>query len=265
MLKPTVRPVYLSPHLDDAVLSCGGLIHWQAQQGLRPIVITCFAAVPDYGVLSPFALEQHQRWGQLVAPVEQRRCEDDTALTYLGAQYQHWDYLDCIYRRHPDSGEFLYASEEAIFGQIHSAEHKLAERLATEVTQSLAAEAILICAPLAVGPHVDHQVVLQAALRLRQMGFQVQFYEDYPYAGDPAKLDQVLHTWAFPPKAIVQAIPTEDLEAKVTAIALYRSQLGVLFGDETSMAERVRAYARTVSGDEGYAERYWEGGLLSHA
>jgi LmbE family N-acetylglucosaminyl deacetylase len=265
MLKPTVQPVYLSPHLDDAVLSCGGLIHRQGQQGPPPIVVTCFAAVPDYSVLSPFALEQHRRWGQLVAPVEQRRCEDATALTYLGAKYQHWDYLDCIYRRHPDSGEFLYASEEAIFGQLHRTEHTLVETLARDVSRSLSAEETLICAPLAVGRHVDHQVVLLSALRLRQMGFQVQFYEDYPYAGDPTKLDQALQAWGSPPMAVVQAVPAENLEAKVTAIALYRSQLGVLFGDETSMSVRVRAYARTVSEDEGYAERYWEGGLQSHA
>jgi len=260
MLKPTVQSVYLSPHLDDAVLSCGGLIHRQGQQGRPPIVITCFAAVPDHGVLSPFALEQHRRWGQLVAPLEQRPCEDATALAYLGAKYQHWDYLDCIYRRHPDSNEFLYTSEEAIFGQVHSAEYNLAERLAGDISRSLSAEATLICAPLAVGHHVDHQVVLQAALRLRQMGFQVQFYEDYPYAGDPTKLDQALQAWIPPPTAVVHAIQAEDLEAKVTAIALYRSQLGVLFGDETSMSARVHAYARTVSGAGGYAERYWQGG-----
>ncbi|MBM4431549.1 MAG: PIG-L family deacetylase [Chloroflexi bacterium] len=265
MLKVTLQPVYLSPHLDDAILSCGGLIHRQGQLGCSPIVITCCAGVPDYRVLSPFALEQHHRWGQLVGPLEQRRCEDATALIYLGAKYQHWDYLDCIYRRHPISGEFLYASEEGIFGQVHSVEWDLAERLTADVVLSLSAEATLIYAPLAVGQHVDHQVVLKAALRLREEGFRVQFYEDYPYAGDPSKLDQALQRWTCPPTPFVQTIREQDLEAKVSAIALYRSQLAVLFEDEASMSERVHTHALTVSAGKGYAERYWQGGLREYA
>ena len=30
-----MRWIYLSPHLDDAVLSCGGLIFEQSRQGLQ--------------------------------------------------------------------------------------------------------------------------------------------------------------------------------------------------------------------------------------
>ena len=48
--------VYLSPHLDDAVLSCGGLIHRQVVAGQRPLVVTIFAGTPPVDVeLSDFA------------------------------------------------------------------------------------------------------------------------------------------------------------------------------------------------------------------
>lgn len=260
MRKRRIRPVYLSPHLDDAALSCGGLIYQQAQHSVQPLVITCFAGVPDYQGISPFAAEQHHRWGQPVDPVERRRREDAAAMAHLGAQYQHWSYLDCIYRRNPDSGEFLYASEAALFGKVRSEEHSLIDELAVRFVTSLPAEETLIYAPLAIGPHVDHQLVSQAALQLRSHGFQVQFYEDYPYAEDSEKLVLALQQWALPPLPVIQTLNEEELEARITAICLYRSQLDVLFASEPSVATRVKSYALAVGAGHGCAERYWEGG-----
>ena len=53
--------VYLSPHLDDAVLSCGGMIHRQAQAGERVVVVTVCAGDPPPGPLSDFARSLHER------------------------------------------------------------------------------------------------------------------------------------------------------------------------------------------------------------
>ena len=259
MRKPNSQPVYLSPHLDDAALSCGGLIHQQARQDMRPLVITCFAGVPDYNELSPFAAVQHHGWGRLAAPVGQRRCEDATAMTYLGAKYQHWNYLDCIYRQHPESGEFLYASELAIFGELRNEERNLIDELAAQLSDSLPLEGTRIYAPLAVGHHVDHQLLFQVALRLRANGFAVQYYEDYPYAEESHNLAQAFGTWVTPPVPIAQTLSEKDLEAKITAIRLYRSQLDALFGGESSVAAQVKSYALAVGAGHSYGERYWEG------
>ncbi len=261
MRNPQMRPVYLSPHLDDAALSCGGLIRQQVRHGIRPLVITCCAGVPDYHALSPFAVEQHHRWGQPMDSVERRRCEDAAAMIYLGAEYQHWSYLDCIYRRHRDSSEFFYASEAALFSEVRSEEHNLINELAMRLATFLPADVTLIYAPLAVGHHVDHQLVFQAALKLRSGGFQVQFYEDYPYAEDGQKLILALQQWASPPLPTVQILSGEELEAKIAAIRLYRSQFGVLFGGESFVATRIKSYALTAGADRGYGERYWEGGI----
>ena len=264
------QPVYLSPHLDDAVLSCGGLIY--QQRALQPLVITLFAGVPDYGVLSPFAAGQHRRWGEPADPIGDRRREDAAALAALGARCEHWDYLDCIYRRALASGEFLYASEEALWGEVARADGVLVDGLVARLQQEIAprkrspamtmgatteAMTVQICAPLAVGQHVDHQLVLRVALRLRQKGWAVQFYEDYPYAEDPHKLARALQSWASPPEATVVCLSEEDLAAKTAAIRCYASQLDVLFGDESAVAGRVQAYALAVGGGAGYGERYW--------
>lgn len=258
-----MRPIYLSPHLDDAALSCGGLIHQQAQRGERPLVITCFAGVPDYRALSPFATELHRRWGQPVDAVERRRCEDAAALSYLGAEYQHWDYTDCIYRSDRASLEPLYASEEALFGPLRPEERGRIAELTTHLARCLVKKATQIYAPLAVGHHVDHQFVLQAAAQLREQGFPVQFYEDYPYAEDPQKLTAALSAWALSPTPQAVMLNEQDVQARISAIRLYRSQLETLFGSELAVAERVLAYARALGDGCGAAERYWQGGTLS--
>lgn len=269
-MKTTARPVYLSPHLDDAVLSCGGLL--QQQRALQPLVITLFAGVPDYGLLSPFAAAQHRCWGEPADPIGQRRGEDAAALALLGAAYEHWDYLDCIYRRDPASGEFLYASEEALWGEVARADGVLVDQLVARLQQEIAsrkrslamtmgdrteAMTVQIYAPLAVGQHVDHQLVLRVALRLRQKGWAVQFYEDYPYAENSHNLARALRLWVSPPQAVVVRLSEEDLAVKTAAIRCYASQLDVLFGGESALAERVQAYALAVGGGEGYGERYW--------
>ena len=65
--------IYLSPHLDDAVLSCGGLIWEQVQLGERVEIWTIFAGDPPAEMLTPFAEELHTRWGCGLNAVEIRR------------------------------------------------------------------------------------------------------------------------------------------------------------------------------------------------
>jgi LmbE family N-acetylglucosaminyl deacetylase len=260
MLGLTIQPVYLSPHLDDAALSCGGTIYQQACQGLRPLVITCMSGVPDYRELSPFAREQHRRWGEPAGAMERRRCEDAAAMEYLGADYQHWDYLDCIYRRAPGGSTFLYDSEAALFGELHPDEQTLIAELTTQLQSYLARDHARIVAPMAIGHHVDHQLVMRAALCLAESGYRVSFYEDYPYAEDPQKLAQALEVWIQPPVAHVNRLNPMELDAKINALHRYLSQLGNLFHGEASMPGRVQSYALAVAAGSGYGERYWEKG-----
>ena len=253
------QPVYLSPHLDDAGLSCGGLIHRQGQDSSRPLVITCFAGVPDYLGLSSFATRMHERWGLPADPVQRRRCEDAAAMTYLGADYQHWDYLDCIYRRAPGTGKWMYATEASLFGFVRPEEHDLAVQLADRAAASLRPGNALIYAPL-LSRHVDHQIVLLAALELRNHGYEVEYYEDYPYAEEAYAMSRALATWTVPPTPHRVLLSQQDLDARIGAISLYRSQLAVLFGDESRVRERVSSFVMSVGLHGNASERYWRGG-----
>jgi hypothetical protein len=183
-------------------------------------------------------------------------------MAYLGAEYEHWDYLDCIYRRHPQTGGFLYASESAIFGPLHGQDLPLIGELVGRLASALPVDKVQVYAPLAVGHHVDHQVILRSALRLRALGYRVQHYEDYPYAEDSDSLARALAVWAAPPVPTVLTLCEANLQAKIAAASLYRSQLDVLFGSNSGVPMRVRAYGQAVSSDCGYGERYWKGGAF---
>jgi LmbE family N-acetylglucosaminyl deacetylase len=256
-----MRTVYLSPHLDDAVLSCGGAIHQQRAAGHAVLVITIFAGQPTASELSPFALLQHHYWGNPAQPLALRRAEDAAALAYLDSEAMHLEYLDCVYRSGPD-GRWLYPGEDALWAELDPADplaqdgaRSLASRLASILP---AKEEITVCAPLGAGHHVDHQIVHSAARRLLEMGYQVIFYEDYPYAERPEEPEGTLA--AFGSQAwTVKLLPLDvaNVAAKVFALGYYRSQLSILFGSAEAMPNRVWAFAASRSVEACLAERIW--------
>src|ERR1700726_4374021 len=90
------RHIFLSPHFDDIVYSCGGTLGVQLSAGLRPLVITVFGGAPATPVeLSSFAADMHRRMGfkqDAQFAVAARRREDAAALDHLRAHYLWLDY-----------------------------------------------------------------------------------------------------------------------------------------------------------------------------
>lgn len=252
----TTNVMYLSPHFDDVALSCGGLIHRQVQAGTGILVVTVFAGAPAHTKLSPFAAELHGQWGHLTEPVAARRKEDKKAMRLLGAEYIHLEYPDAIYRF--DDTSSLYLCDEYLFGPVHHSDLNLVSQIAETVMEIHSPRQSTLYAPLAVGNHVDHQVVREAALKLYRKSCKVIFYEDFPYVEVPGALTRELERigierWIEE----VQELDEENLAAKIEAIASYASQMDKLFGGVEVMAERVRDYALALGLQEGYGERYW--------
>ncbi|HEY54042.1 MAG TPA: PIG-L family deacetylase [Caldilineae bacterium] len=249
--------LYLSPHFDDAILSCGGVIARQTAAGERVVIANICAAAPDLSALSPFARFQHDRWLDQHPDADLptlRRAEDAAACAALGAEAVALSELDCIYRRNA-AGEWLYASEEALWGQVHPDDDATALAAALEDLRDDLAP-VAIYAPLAVGGHVDHQRVRAIAEGWVQEGWPVYFYEDYPYVEQVENLWQALNRpapgqWLRLP----QPLEPEHVRAKIAAIAHYASQNVVLFDQD--MPARVQAQlART--GAPGLAEVVWK-------
>jgi LmbE family N-acetylglucosaminyl deacetylase len=248
--------LFLSPHLDDAALSCGGMIAGLAAVGQPVLVVNLCSGSPAPDLpLSAFAAAMHVRWGlPATEVVRQRLVEDEIALETLGADSYQLDLLDAIYRL-----PAAYTDDERLFGVVAPTD-PLAAQLAPALTELCARypEAI-IYAPLGVGHHVDHQIVCVAALELVRQGMSVAFYEDFPYVATPgalhARLEELGGHELFAP--VVTAIDPA-LSRKIAAIEAYASQIGMLFGDYTAMATAVTAYAASLPAtNTTYGERLW--------
>lgn len=246
------RHIYLSPHLDDAALSCGGMITTQAARGEQIAVITIFAGSPQADrPLSPFAQSLHRRWQEAAPlglsfrdPSMRRREEDLHALAELGGQIQvlHGHLGDCIYRT-DRAGRFLYASEEAIFGQPNDSDpawELIQERPALQAGQ-------IVYAPLAVGGHVDHRITRQIVERWRLPPAQVRFYEDYPYAEKPGAVEMITDGSSLR----LDLIPLDEaaLAAKIRSVACYDSQISTFWPDLHTMGQALRGYAAHRGGE----------------
>jgi len=213
--------VVLSPHLDDAVLSA-----WAVLTGPGEVaVVNVFAGLPAPG--PPRRCDLLVRAGDSRALVEARRAEDREALARAGRFPLNLDFLDEQYR----------------FVDPEPAE--LAAALAAHVPRAAA-----LYAPAGIRRHRDHEIVRDLALRVgRQAGIPVLLYADLPYAvhyGWPAWVTDGEADDSLDPEVdwelalatadvdrehlVARAIrlDAETAEAKLRALACYRSQFSLL-------------------------------------
>lgn len=225
-----LRPIalFLSPHLDDAVFSCGATLTRLAEAGWRCQVVTVFTrSMPRP---SGFALECQLDKG-IPARTDYmalRRAEDVAACRRVGAE-AHW--LDL-----PEAPHRGYASAKALFAERRTDDPApAAVRQAIETLLRERSPRLVFC-PEGIGAHVDHLVVREAveAASLCHPPLPI-YWRDQPYAartGAPAT-----------PGSLAVAVDG-TLADKRAAVALYRSQLGFQFGGAAQAGPAITAVAR---------------------
>lgn len=243
---PRYDLVVLSPHLDDAALSCGGTIHRCSREGGRALVVTLFAGdVPE--APSPFARTIEQIWQLGPDLMEKRRAEDDRAMAILGAEATRWDLVDALYRTTP-GGIPRYQSFKALRGGVRDGSELLREVVAR--LGELPSTARLL-APLGVGGHVDHQLTRRATENVFGGAPALRFYEDYPYARSRFALRRALgrrRRWI----AEREELEEPDIEARCASVLAYPSQLGSAFAGERDVRRQLRLHVSKRGG-----ERFW--------
>jgi LmbE family N-acetylglucosaminyl deacetylase len=196
-----------------------------------------------------------------------RRIEDERYAYFAEASIVFLDLPDAVFRGYEDDEQLLAApraDDQAPF-----------DLLRQEIVRL---EPQKVYLPLGVGGHVDHRLCREAGLQLLgesrrwvmpgpEYAGTVVFYEDFPYAwwgrfngladlGPDALAALPDDVSVFPTYADV----TDQIERKITGIAMYESQIERLFDDAKAMGNAVRTYARSLAdvGDvDGFAERYW--------
>jgi LmbE family N-acetylglucosaminyl deacetylase len=239
----------LAPHLDDAALSCGGLMLKLGAAGRQVTAATVFASLPGKTAATSLA---HALLGAVSgnAWMWKRQAEDIRALSQIGAKVLHGCEVDAPFRR-DNKGVPLYADWASIFAQAEPHERCLVARIADQVErwhELTGAEYVL--APLGFGGHVDHLIVRAAVERIAsRLGEALCFYEDLPYA---RKAPRSL------PKGVSRCeIVSIDLEAKLDLINRYPVSIRS-GGAATTILRDVTASALSALGMAGApGERYW--------
>ncbi|MET7619744.1 PIG-L family deacetylase [Streptomyces sp. NPDC005408] len=238
-IRDGVPLVVLSPHLDDAVLSCGALLA-HARSRVPVSVVTVFTeAGPAPYTLSArrcLRLAGVRNAEELYAT---RRAEDREVLEGMGIVRRHLGLPEGLFRRKPGrppdgsrrvSGllpelAHVYPTYRVhlVSGRISRHDSGVLMSVTAALEELLPPGPRLLLAPLAVGGHVDHLLVRTAA-ELSRLGFG--YYSDFPY-NQQYSLDD-----AFSRRnALVTATWRSGIEGKAALIQGYRSQAPLLFPD----------------------------------
>ena len=242
-----MKKIFLSPHLDDAVYSCGGLIREVVENGDAVSIWTVFSGDPPSESLSPFARSLHERWGSIANPSQARRLEDVKACEILGCTYLHLNYLDCIYRTFADGVTFRIKEEQDLFTPIQITDEPLLIEITSELDEILPRDCELVV-PLSVGGHIDHHIVRAAA---ECLSFPLSYYAEFPYAAMPEAAISSL----IPGSALekFQGISKSALKYWQDAVGAYQSQISTFWGSENEMREKVRDFSLSQM-----ASRLWK-------
>ena len=252
--------IFVSPHFDDAIYACGGYLTILMQRGIKPLVITIFAGIPQVDLeISPFAQSIHKKMGhyptqEAMTLIKKRRQEDAAALTYIQSDYMWLKHLDAIYRGNPAQ----YTDSKELKGNIHPEDGQLQKQIVEEllVVQKKATNATWYF-PLGIGYHVDHQLTFSVAEELMRRGTRIKFYEDFPYARIDGRLEARTKDLFYRLQAEFLDI-SQTLTFRQRLAGIYTSQISINFSNWFTLQKDMEEYTRKISpnGDTN-VERYW--------
>lgn len=259
--------LFISPHFDDAILSCGGAIARFARQGVRQQLVTVFtadlngndASPSSIVTLSPLARHMHEAWGGSDRPFQMRSCEDKAVAARLGIPYHWLGFYDAVYRDSNLSAvpqlfdPHFDGRSDVSFVQVRA---RLAELVRAHPDG-------VLFAPLGLGNHRDHLIVHEASADLRRTGEYcnpIYFYEDFPYAARVTQADfdgrlvraGRMHTL----QALVEDIRL-TMDERVALTQMYTSQMVPLFGGPEHVRYAIASYAMRIGSRAKPVERFW--------
>ena len=228
----------LSPHLDDAVFSCGGTLAALARGGWRVVVATLFTRSVSDPKGFALACQLDKGLGAEVDYMALRRAEDCAAVRALGL-------ADPVHVPLPEAPHRGYDSAAALFGPLLPGDD-VAGPLRDVVSRLFADHAPnLVLAPQAIGGHVDHVQAVEALGQVRQ---PILWWRDFPYVSRNATPAEPFGDRMRGLAEHTFGLDGEAEQAKLQACLAYASQLGFQFGGPAGL--------RAKLSDSGAVERF---------
>ncbi len=223
---------FISPHLDDAIFSVGGIISYLAGR-TNVYIINVFtkASRGPYTLSARRAILGKAKDAQDLYRI--RKIEDKRVFESLGVKSLNLGFTEALYRRTNIRKlkkltmflgkvfpEFLFLYPTYWFhinrGKIHQEDNELIEKISKKLRKLIPKrKKVLIFCPLADNSHVDHLLVKEAVCRNFK---NVWFWQDLPYlAGKEFEISQKFSGSRY----LFRVHP----EVKKPLISFYRSQL----------------------------------------
>jgi LmbE family N-acetylglucosaminyl deacetylase len=218
----------ISPHIDDAVLSMGGLMQNFIKNGheVKVQYIFTLSNWTNAEALSGIKYEQD------VALVTRIRKEEEYEVgALLGHQYEFHDFEDLPIRTIPPVGQSGHLMQ------------LICERISASVAKHD------MCFFPVCTAHPDHEVIRDIGFDLLARGFNIYFYEDMPYMAHstsaPSGFHRNMHRDGFVPEYV-----SINIEDKISLLKLYKSQVS------EEWLNRVMSYSYNLI-DNSFYERVW--------
>ncbi|MBB4277714.1 PIG-L deacetylase family protein [Rhizobium mongolense] len=251
--------LFLSPHLDDAPFSCAGLIR-KLTSGGDEVIISTLITADATGALTPLASRFHGVWNRGDRPYAIRREEDLRVADFLGARCRHEGFLDAIYRK-DDIAEPIYSDIPELFAGLKPADQKHVEAAAARLGQIISEERPdIVYAPIGIGRHADHLMVVAAAKDVCLGRLPLRLYEEFPYllgefpAEHPITVELGLELSGW--QGAVPEFIDVELAVRIEAARLYPSQISEIFGNNAGLVETMQRHAERYEARSG-SERLW--------
>jgi LmbE family N-acetylglucosaminyl deacetylase len=246
-----VKHIFISPHFDDAIGSCGAAISRLRRCEEAVIVYTVFAGASS-PPFSDLAVELHAQWGCGDSPVPARAEEDAWACRALDCIQQLGDVPEALYRK-SGQGTFLYPDEGALFGPSAPEDADLHLRISQDLAREFLKADVCFYAPLGAGRHVDHVITFRAGLEWLQQGYPISFYRDFYYADCdcPHLAEREFQISPQPSSAL-------DLERKLRAFSCYKSQIPMLFKDSARALAYFERREQESQNQKPFEETFWK-------
>lgn len=233
------KVIVVSPHFDDAILSCGGMLcsdEWinreisifnvfsdisRKKETMSDVIVEYVAK--DLGISKcKVNLDMCEKW------IVTRRKEELLATQALGVKSFDLGYTDAIFRISDD--EFIYDTEEKLFlGQIR--ENVLLDQLIHQFIE-ICKDYSICYFPAGIGNHPDHIILHLVGKNIQCNHSDIRFYCEIPYSIDKEVKEGKMY----------EIDVEENYERKIRAVSEYKTQLNWLLGNGNNIEKIIPQY-----------------------
>lgn len=236
--------LFISPHLDDVVFSCGGTLAKMSNDGWHTILCTVFTK----SVVKPTGFALACQLDKNLAPevdyMKLRRAEDCRAARVLGvSEVLHLNFSEAPHRGY-DSAPELFAGV------------KSGDEIWKSVSEHLALlknihQPEIIFAPQGLGNHCDHLQTIDSVLETFSVS-QINWYYDTPYI---IRQPYTLKYQHLPAQLISRSTDISAyIDSKIAASVEYESQIVFQFGGRKQLEQSLLKFHNTS--ENNYVELF---------